>query len=333
MKALVYTQPNELQLQERPRPEVADGEVVLKIDAVGICGSDLHAWHGHDPRRKPGLVLGHEFVGTVIESAAAGFEPGTRFTGNPLITCGVCDYCVQGRNNLCANRTMVGMTRPGAYAEYMSIPAASLIAMPQDMLDVAAALTEPAATAWHAINLSLRVLSRPIHECRVLVIGGGAIGMLAALLLKHLGVVRLTLSEPNVLRREAVQRHAGCDTLDPRQQAPGENEYDYVLDAVGAKITRQQAFAAIKPGGVIMHVGLQDWASEIDMRKLTLAEITLLGTYTYTTADLRTTVAALHAGVFGDLAWVEQRPMAQGQRTFQDLDEGRSASAKIVLRP
>ncbi|MBG6072284.1 MULTISPECIES: galactitol-1-phosphate 5-dehydrogenase [unclassified Polaromonas] len=333
MKALVYTQPNELQLQELPRPELADGEVVLKIDAVGICGSDMHAWHGHDPRRKPGLVLGHEFVGTVVESAAVGFKPGTRFTGNPLITCGVCDYCVQGRNNLCSNRTMVGMTRPGAYAEYMSIPAASLIAMPQDMSDVAAALTEPAATAWHAVNLSLRVLPRPVHECRVLVIGGGAIGMLAALLLKHLGVVRLTLSEPNSLRREAVQTHVGCETLDPRQQTPAENQYDYVLDAVGAKVTRQQAFVAIRPGGVVMHVGLQDWASEIDMRKLTLSEITLLGTYTYTTADLRATVTALHAGVFGDLAWVEERPMAQGQRTFQDLDEGRTASAKIVLRP
>ena len=333
MKALVYTQPKELQLQDRPHPELAIGEVVLKIDAVGICGSDMHAWHGHDPRRKPGLVLGHEFVGTVAESAAKGFEPGTRFTGNPLITCGVCDYCVQGRNNLCSNRTMVGMTRPGAYAEYMSIPAASLIAMPQDMTDVAAALTEPAATAWHAVNLSLRVLPRPVHECRVLVIGGGAIGMLAALLLKHLGVVRLTLSEPNPLRREAVQTHVGCETLDPREQAPGENQYDYVLDAVGAKVTRQQAFAAIRPGGVIMHVGLQDWASEIDMRKLTLAEITLLGTYTYTTADLRATVAALHAGVFGDLAWVEERPMVQGQRTFQDLDEGHTASAKIILRP
>jgi threonine dehydrogenase-like Zn-dependent dehydrogenase len=264
-------------------------------------------------------------------------RPGTRFTGNPLITCGVCDYCVQGRNNLCSNRTMVGMTRPGAYAEYMSIPAASLIAMPQDMSDVAAALTEPAATAWHAVNLSLRVLPRPVHECRVLVIGGGAIGMLAALLLKHLGVVRLTLSEPNSLRREAVQTHVGCETLDPRQQTPAENQYDYVLDAVGAKVTRQQAFVAIRPGGVVMHVGLQDWASEIDMRKLTLSEITLLGTYTYTytytTADLRATVTALHAGVFGDLAWVEERPMAQGQRTFQDLDEGRAASAKIVLRP
>ena len=228
---------------------------------------------------------------------------------------------------------MVGMTRPGAYAEYMSIPAASLIAMPQDMSDMAAALTEPAATAWHAINLSIRVLQRPLHKCKVLVIGGGAIGMLAGLLLKRLGVIHLTMSEPNVLRRTALHAHIGCDVLDPTQEAPSESQFDYVLDAVGATVTRRQSLVAVKPGGVVMHVGLQDWASEIDMRKLTLAEITLLGTYTYTTADLRATVAALHQGVFGDLSWVEKRPLAEGPRTFEDLDQGRTAAAKIVLVP
>ncbi len=333
MKALVYTQPNEVQLQDRPRPGLSPGEVVLQIEAVGICGSDMHAWHGHDPRRKPGLVLGHEFVGAIVESAAPGFERGTRFTGNPLITCGTCEYCVQGRNNLCANRTMVGMTRPGAFAEFMSIPAASLIAMPQDMTALSAALTEPAATAWHAINLSMRALQRPLHECRVLVIGGGAIGMLAGLLLMRLGVDRLTMTELNALRRDAIARHIGCEVIDPRAQPIAGAAFDYVIDAVGAKATRQQAFAAVKPGGAIMHIGLQDWASEIDMRKLTLAEITLQGTYTYTTADLRATVDALYRGVFGDLAWVEQRRLDDGAQAFVDLDQGRSAAAKIVLRP
>jgi 2-desacetyl-2-hydroxyethyl bacteriochlorophyllide A dehydrogenase len=333
MKALVYTQPGELQLQERPMPELAPGDVVLKIEAVGICGSDMHAWHGHDPRRQPGLVLGHEFVGTIAQTAAGGFELGTRWTGNPLITCGVCDYCVQGRNNLCSNRTMVGMTRPGAYAEYMSIPAASLVAMPQDMPAAAAALTEPAATAWHAINLSMRALVRPLHECRVLIIGGGAIGMLAALLLKHLGVQHLIVTELNPLRRQALQSAVRCDAVDPRQQPLAESTFDYVMDAVGSKVTRQQAFASIRPGGVIMHIGLQDWASEVDMRKLTLAEITLLGTYTYTTADLRATVDALHGGVFGNLSWVEVRTLAEGPQAFVDLDQGKSASAKIVLKP
>jgi 2-desacetyl-2-hydroxyethyl bacteriochlorophyllide A dehydrogenase len=333
MRALVYTQPDEVQLQQRPLPEAAPGEVVLKIEAVGICGSDMHAWHGHDPRRQPGLVLGHEFVGRIEQSAAPGFEVGTRFTGNPLITCGVCEYCVQGRNNLCAKRTMVGMTRPGAFAEYMSIPAASLIAMPQDLPARAAALTEPAATAWHAINLVLRALARPIHEGRVLVIGGGAIGMLAALLLRHLGVRRVVLAELNALRRDAVAKHAQCEAIDPRATPLADNSFDVVIDAVGAKATRAQSFAAIKPGGVVMHVGLQDWASEIDMRKLTLAEITLLGTYTYTTADLRATVDALAQGAFGDLSWVEERPLDDGQQAFLDLDQGRCASAKLLLRP
>ena len=96
MRALVYTQPNEVQLQVRPDPVLETGEVILKIDAVGICGSDMHAYHGHDPRRLPGLVLGHEFCGTVVESQSPAYAKGTRVTGNPLITCGNCEYCVQG---------------------------------------------------------------------------------------------------------------------------------------------------------------------------------------------------------------------------------------------
>ena len=103
--------------------------------------------------------------------------------------------------------------------------------------------------------------------------------------------------------------------------------------AVGSAATRKAALAAVRPGGVVMHIGLQDWASEIDMRKLTLAEVTLLGTYTYTTADLRATVDALARGVFGDLSWVEERPLDEGQQAFLDLDQGRCAAAKVILRP
>jgi alcohol dehydrogenase len=322
-----------VQLLDRPEPDLVAGEVVLRIDAVGICGSDMHAYHGHDPRRKPGLVLGHEFCGTVVKSAAPGFAQGLRVTGNPLITCGVCDYCVQGRNNLCSRRTMVGMTRPGAFAEYMSIPAASLIDMPQDMSPVHAALTEPAATALHAINMSMKAMARPLPENRTLILGGGAIGMLAALLLKNYGARGTVLAEVNPLRRHSAEQHAGVETYDPRETQPDENGFDYVIDAVGSKVTRVAALNAVKPGGVVMHIGLQDWASEIDMRKLTLAEITLMGTYTYTTADLRATVKLLHEGAFGDLAWVQSFSLAEGAQAFADLDSGRLASSKVVLLP
>jgi len=333
MKALVYTQPDQVELQERPYPQLEKDEVILRIDAVGICGSDLHAYHGHDPRRLPGLVLGHELAGTVVDSAAKHVSSGTRVTANPLITCGCCEYCVQGRNNLCVNRTMIGMTRPGAFAEYMSIPASSLIDMPQDMNTVQAALTEPAATALHAINLTMRALARPLPECRALVIGGGAIGMLSALLLRSYGCSDVTMAEVNPLRRQSAERHASCKTCNPLDSSPPENTFDFVIDAVGAKPTRNAALMSVKPGGVVMHIGLQDWASEIDMRKLTLAEITLLGTYTYTTADMRATVNALYRGAFGNLEWVETRPMSNGVKAFDDLDKGRTASAKVVMLP
>ena len=333
MKALVYTQPNEVQLLDRPAPTLDAGEVILKIEAVGICGSDMHAYHGHDPRRKPGLVLGHEFCGVVVESASPSYSKGTRVTGNPLITCGTCDYCVQGRNNLCVNRTMVGMTRPGAFAELMSIPAASLIDMPQDMSAVHAAVTEPGATALHAINLSMRALVRPVQECRTLILGGGAIGMLSALLLKNYGCGDVTVAEVNPLRREQLAQHAQVKTYNPKDTQPADNNFDFVMDAVGSKITRNTALAVVKAGGVVMHIGLQDWASEIDMRRLTLAEITLLGTYTYTTADLRATVAAIHRGAFGDLAWLDARSLADGAQAFADLDHGKAASAKVILCP
>ena len=333
MKALVYTQPNEMQVLDRPYPSLDPDEVVLKIESVGICGSDMHAFHGHDPRRKPGLVLGHEFAGTIAESSSPLFTQGQRVTGNPLITCGHCEYCLQGRNNLCANRTMVGMTRPGAFAEFMSIPASSLIKIPEGLSLDAAALTEPAATAVHAINLSMRALPRPIQECRVLVLGGGAIGMLSALLLKHYGVDDVLVAEVNPLRRQAIEKHAACKTINPVEEKVAENSYEFVMDCVGAVVTRNTALAAVKPGGVMMHVGLQDWSSEIDMRKLTLAEITLLGTYTYSTIDLQATVNLLARHAFGDLTWVEKRSLEEGAKAFDDLHYGRTASAKVLLKP
>ena len=333
MKALVYTQQNEIQILDRPYPSLDAEEVVLKIESVGICGSDMHAFHGHDPRRKPGLVLGHEFAGTIAESSSSLFAKGQRVTGNPLITCGHCEYCLQGRNNLCANRTMVGMTRPGAFAEYMSIPASSLIAIPEGLSLDAAALTEPAATAVHAINLSMRALQRPIQECRVLILGGGAIGMLSVLLLKHYGVDDLIVAEVNPLRRKAIEQHVGCKTLNPIDEKITENSVEFVMDCVGAVVTRNTALAAVKPGGVMMHVGLQDWASEIDMRKLTLAELTLLGTYTYSTVDLQATVNLLARNAFGDLSWVEKRSLDDGPQAFSDLHAGKMAAAKVLLKP
>ena len=327
MKALVYTAPHEVTYRDEPPPSRGADEVLLQIDAAGICGSDMHAYHGHDPRRVPPLILGHELSARVVE----GPGEGRRVTVNPLITCGRCEFCAQGRDNLCAHRTMIGMTRAGGFAELMTTAASSVIDVPQDISVRAAALSEPAATALHAIAIAARALARPLPECTVLVLGGGAIGMLSTLLLRSYGVRRISVGETNTLRRTSLAKATNAHVYDPAREQP--SGADLVLDAVGAKATRNAALSAVKPGGVVMHVGLLDWASEIDMRKLTLAEIALIGTYTYTTADLRAAVAALAAGAFGDLAWVEERPLADGAAAFRDLHEGRCAAAKIILRP
>lgn len=328
MKALVYTATNEVRYRDEPDPERGTGEALVRIDAVGICGSDMHAYHGHDPRRVPPLILGHEACGMV----EIGTLEGRRVVLNPLMTCGVCDDCCGGRSNLCRHRELIGMNRPGAFAERIAIPEQNLIPVPEDMDPVHAALTEPGATALHAIVMAERILHRPVAEASVLVIGGGSVGLLAALFLKNHGCRHILLGDTNALRRATAEATGACQVYDPiNGPGPDPDGYDLVIDAVGGERTRPVAISAAKPGGVIAHIGLMDNAGTVDVRKLTLSEITFFGTYTYTAVDLRATVAALASGALGSLDWVEQRPLADGAAAFNDLDQGRSAAAKVVL--
>lgn len=328
MKALVYTATKETAYREEAEPAPGPADALVAVEAVGICGSDMHAWHGHDPRRVPPLILGHEAAGRVLE----GPMQGQRVVLNPLISCGICQDCRSGRANLCPDRELVGMRIPGAFAERLALPAANLIALPEDMPATSAALTEPCATAWHALALAARAAWRPLPESRALIIGGGSVGLLGGLILKAWGAAEVHLAETNALRRQTAAK-AGLASFDPLSQPAEAGHFDLVMDAVGSTATRAAAIAATRQGGVIAHVGLQDWAGDFDARRLTLAEITFLGVYTYTDADLRASLAALYDGRLGSLDWVEERPLAEGGRAFLDLDRGATPAAKIVLRP
>ena len=329
MKALVYTANEEVTYREEPLPEPQSDEVVVAIDAVGICGSDMHAYLGHDPRRVPPLILGHEAVGTIADGPSAG----RRVLLNPLITCLACRDCLDGRSNLCAERELIGMYRPGAFAERIAIPKRNLIDVPEGMDPALAALTEPAATALHAVNLAERALHRPVSESRALVIGGGSVGLFAALSLADRGCSEIRLGETNRLRRETAAETGVCSVVDPSAEAVEESTFDLVIDAVGSRITRAMASASTRPGGVLMHIGLMDNDGGLDARRMTLQEITVIGTYTYTPVDLRVTLDKLHHGALGDLGWVEQRELKDGAGAFDDLLRGRAAAPKIVLRP
>lgn len=328
MKALVYTGPEALELRDVPDPEPA-GHALVRVAHVGICGSDMHAWAGHDDRRPAPLILGHEAAGVVV----AGPGEGTRVTVNPLVTCGQCEDCKAGRENLCARRQIISMPpREGAFAEMVAMPAVNLVPVPDDVPTEKAALTEPLACGWHAVRLARRALNRPLEEARCLVFGGGAIGLGAALALKAEGAAEVHLAEPNDARRAIAAQAGDFHAFDPAG-GQGPEGVDLVIDGVGFEATRAAACAAVRPGGVIVHIGLGSSAGGLDVRRMTLQEITFIGTYTYSAADFRETAEAIFSGRLGALDWPEVRPLSEGARAFADIKAGRAAAPKIILRP
>ena len=329
MKALVYTAPNTVDYRQEPNPSMLAGDSLVEVDAVGICGSDLHAYLGHDSRRVPPLILGHEVCGTVI----AGAGKGKQVVVNPLITCGVCDDCLNGLTNLCTERKLIGMNRPGAFAEQFSIPSGNLVEVPASADSVELALTEPAAVSLHAVRLVERVASRPLSESASLVLGGGAVGLLCALFLHDYGCKEIVLCETNAPRRKVIEATGICQVVDPTTEKLPANQYEAVFDAVGIPATRNTAVESVKPGGVVMHIGLGDASGEMDIRKMTLSEITFIGTYTYTALDFRVAATKIAKGHLGSLDWVEERSLADGAEAFRELIQGQVAAPKIVLRP
>ncbi|MCC5988630.1 MAG: alcohol dehydrogenase catalytic domain-containing protein [Pararhodobacter sp.] len=328
MHALVYTGPNRIIWSEVPMPSPGPGEVLVAVRAVGICGSDMHAFHGHDDRRPAPLILGHEAAGLV----ASGPRKGERVAINPLVVDLDCPVARAGRPHLSPTRAIISMPpRPGAFAEYVTIPERNLLTVPDGLSLRHAALSEPVAVSWHAVRVGLERLAEPIGQVRVLVQGGGAIGIGAALVARAWGAARISLAEPHAGRRATVAQEAGITAIDPQMQDPGADAFDLIIDAVGAAATRRDASRWVRPGGVIVHVGLLPGNEGYDIRRITLQEITLTGSYCYTPQDFGDALAALAGGRLGRLHWIEARALADGARAFADLDAGRVDAAKIVL--
>ena len=325
MKALVYTSPENLNHLDVPDPSPVPEESLVRIDSVGICGSDMHAWLGHDDRRPAPLILGHEAAGVVV----GGPRDGERVTINPLVTCGKCRACREGRENLCDKREIISMPpREGAFAQYVAIPPDNLVPVPDGIPLERAALAEPLAVGWHAARLAREAVA-DTDLGTALVIGGGAIGVAAALALLDLSV-DVTLVEPNTLRRDYLGNGAGYRVVDIDAV---DGFFDVVVDAVGHDATRAMASARARPGGVITHVGLGEGSGGVDMRRVTLREITLIGTYAYTPRDFRETTEAMFNGRLGALDWTESRDLSDGAAAFHDIRAGRTAAPKVILKP
>jgi L-iditol 2-dehydrogenase len=222
--------------------------------------------------------------------------------------------------------------REGGFADYLAMPEGNLVAVPDHVSDAQAALAEPISCGWHAVRLARQALFGDPADARSLVIGGGAIGLGAALCLRAQGIEHVRLVEPNADRARFLATSCGIDVRSP-EEAETSGHYDLVVDGVGFAATRAAASARVKPGGVIVHIGLGSAEGGLDIRRITLQEITFIGTYTYTAEDFRDTAKAMFDGRLGPLDWVEFRPLSDGLKAFNDLRAGEVAVPKILLTP
>jgi len=332
MQALVYTGTQQLVYREERNPKVVNGESIVKVSASGICGSDMHAYHGKDNRRIPPLILGHEISGSIDKGKFAG----KKVVLNPLITCGQCEYCNNEMEHLCDKRIILGMNKPierqGGFAEYVSIPDKNIYELPKTLDIKEAPIAEPTAVALHAVELGEKKFSKPINKKKILIIGGGAIGLLCGLILSKVkNCNEIVIVDPNKKRLSECSKYLDAQTVTPDSKNIIINHYDIVFDTVGMEVTRQQAIETIKPGGIIIHIGLTQPSGSFNFRKTTLQEITFIGTYCYTNKDFEKTLDLLANKKIGSLKWIEYRELKDGSRAFKDIHDGSCQAPKIIL--
>ena len=334
MHALVYTGTNKIDFREEKDPITKPGETLVKVKASGICGSDMHAFHGNDERRIPPLILGHEVSGTSLDGKFKNKD----VVINPLISCEKCDYCKNEREHLCPQRTMIGMSTPvkreGGLAELVSVPEKNIFEVPKKLSIKEAALAEPAAVALHAVLLAEQNLRKPMSESKILIQGAGAIGLLCGLVLnKEKKSTNIIMSDPNKKRLDECAKYLKANFVSPNDKLIKENNFDLILESVGLEVTRHQAIKSIAPGGTILHIGLTQPSGTFDFKKLTIQEITLVGTYCYTNKDFQKTLKILTEKKLGDLGWIEYRDLKKGSEAFDEIHNGTCVAPKIILIP
>ena len=328
MKALVYTAPQALEIQDMPKPRPTNNEVLVKVECVGICGSDMHAWLGHDERRPAPLILGHEVAGVI----ASGENEGQRVTVNPLVACMDCEFCNRGQTNLCRSRQIISMPpRQGGFTEYISIPQRNLFNINDDVSFEQAALTEPIAVAWHAVDLAKHKSDLNFSQSDVLILGGGAIGLACALVSNHFGVASISIAETNELRHQILNNAGEFEVNHPKEFS--DIQFDVIFDAYGGTATQKMATATVKPGGVIVNVGLAGGEVGLDVRRMTLQDISFVGSYTYTQQDFTNTATALNHHRLGDLNWTQAYSLEQGPELFVSINSGTMNAPKVLLYP
>jgi threonine dehydrogenase-like Zn-dependent dehydrogenase len=318
VRALVWHGGERLELEELPDPARGDGEVTLEIELAGICGSDLHAYRGHPGPRRPPLVLGHEVVGSIAGRTG-------RYTAFPLVVCGACRACKRGEENLCQRRGLLGLDRPGVFADRVVVREDSLLAIP-DALDArVAVLVEPLAASLSALRID-----GVAAGSTVLVVGGGPIGLLAVHACVRSGT-RAICVEPVTARRALAERLGASSVLaHVSQVVPG--EADVAIDAVGVEATWRAAIAGVRTGGRVALVGLGQTEGPMPVGDLVRRGIAVRGHYAYTRADFDAALTSL-AESPPPSDWLTLLPLVEGAEGFRRLVHEPASATKVLLAP
>jgi L-iditol 2-dehydrogenase len=338
MQALMYDGPWQMPLREIEAPVAGADDVIVKVEAVGICGSDVHGYTGSTGRRTPGIVMGHEVSGTIsaIGAAVRGYQVGDRVIVQPQTTCGACRMCLAGRSNICEKRTMIGMHTHGAYAEAVRVPQQQLFRMPEGLSWEYGALVEPLAVTLHAVNCTPLNLTES-----VVIVGAGPIGLLAMLgaRLKGAGTIIVTDRSKH---RLALAKQLGADiTVNVAEEdavaavhaATGGRGAHAAIEAVGITPTVQQALAVTRIGGHVTWIGNSAPEVTINMQHVVTREITIRGVYGFGD-EFEQAITALSSGKLNVAPLIEQvAPLAEGPQLFHDLAKGSLEAVKVLLRP
>lgn len=328
---MVTTSPWEFRLQDRPDP-AGDGQVLLDVAYVGLCGTDLHIAQGEHPRAAFPLILGHEIVGRV-EAGAESDHAGRHVVVNPLLPCGACAACRRRRSEVCARLRLIGIDQDGGLATRLAVPAARLHLVPAGLGPRDAALAEPLAVAVHAVRRSVLRLGDAVA-----VVGAGPVGLLTALAARQAGAGRVFVAEPSPTRR-AVAAGLGFTLLDPEDPAAeladltGGCLADVAFDAAAHPSVAATLTRLVVPGGQVVIVGSYAAPAPVDLQALMFRGLSMVGVRVYRPEDIDAAIALLAAGVIDTERLVTAVvPLERVGEAFAQLRDGTQVKVLVDCR-
>ncbi len=338
MKALVYEGAWQMPLREVETPKPNGDDVVVEVKAVGICGSDVHGFKGATGRRKPPIIMGHEFSGTVtaVGRAVSDYKIGDRVVAQPLLPCGYCENCRAGLTNICSNRSGLGMNLNGAYAEEVRVPEQLLYHLPDEMSWEQGAMVEPLAVGMHAVNLTPFQLMDTL-----VVVGAGTIGLLTLLSARLKGAGKIIITDLDEHRLE-MARKLGADVVvnvgkeDPVavvKSHTGGAGAAAVIEAVGLTPTVKQSLLVVRDGGHITWIGNSAPEVEIPMQQVVTRELKIAGAYG-SNVEFGQAIEAIRTHRIDVTPLIEMTaPLEKGPELVNDLAKGSLDAVKIILKP